>query len=71
MRFSFNDGDELEAYRKEVEAVLAEYKDNFAELKFVYVQDAVMKANKIFKASLEFRFRDFTQSEIFDLYALS
>lgn len=71
LRFSFNDGNDLEAYRKEVELVLAEYKDNFAELKFVYVQDAVMKANKIFKASLEFRFRDFTQSEIFDLYALS
>ena len=71
LRFSFNDGDELEAYRKEVEKVLEDYKSNFAELNFVYVQDAVMKANKIFKASLEFRFRDFTQSEIFDLYALS
>ena len=71
IRFSFSDGNDLEAYKKEVELVLADYKSNFAELNFVYVQDAVMKANKIFKASLEFRFRDFTQSEIFDLYALS
>lgn len=71
LRFSFISGNDLEEYKKAVENVLEDYKDNFEELEFVYVQDPVMKANKIFKASLKFRFKDFVQSEIFDLYALS
>ena len=70
MRYSFMDQNGLEQYKNAVEAVIEPYKANFEQLDFVYVQDDVMKANKIFNASLKFRFKDFVQSEIFDLYAL-
>lgn len=70
-RFTFMDQEGLTAYSNFVQSILDNYKDNFEELKFVYIQDDVMKANKIFNASISFRFKDFVQSEIFDLYALS
>ena len=70
-RFTFMDQDSLERYQKYVNDIIEQYADNFEELEMVYVQDDVMKANKIFNASLKFRFKDFVQSEIFDLYALS
>lgn len=71
LRFSFMDQEGLDEYQRAVENVLEEFKDDFEELNFIYVQDAVMKANKTFKAALEFRFKDFVQTETFDLYALS
>lgn len=70
-RFTFLDQEGLNKYSNFVQSILDNYKDNFEELNFVYIQDDVMKANKIFNASINFRFKDFVQSEIFDLYALS
>ena len=70
-RFTLLDQEGLNRYANFVQGILDNYKDNFDELTFVYVQDDVMKANKIFNASISFRFNDFVQSEIFDLYALS
>lgn len=70
-RFTLLDQQGLISYSNFVQSILDEYKDNFEELNFVYIQDDVMKANKIFNASISFRFKDFVQSEIFDLYALS
>lgn len=70
-RFTLLDQEGLNKYADFVQGILDNYKDNFEELSFVYIQDDVMKANKIFNASINFRFKDFVQSEIFDLYALS
>ena len=70
-RFTFMDQESLNRYQTYVNDIIKAYADNFEELEMVYVQDDVMKANKIFNASLKFRFKDFVQSEIFDLYALS
>lgn len=70
-RFTLMDQESLNKYQAFVQDILDGYKDNFAELEFVYIQDDIMKANKIFKASISFRFNDFVQAEIFDLYALS
>ena len=70
-RFTLMTQDNLKNYQQFVQGILDNYADNFAELEFVYVQDDVMKANKIFNASISFRFNDFIQTEIFDLYALS
>ena len=47
-----------------------QYKDNFNTLEFVYTADPVMKANKIFNASIKVSFKDFVQTEIFTIYAL-
>lgn len=70
MRFKLMDQSGLDEYRKAVEEILEDFKKNFEELNFIYVQDDVMKANKIFNASLQFRHKDFVQSEVFDLYSI-
>ena len=40
-------------------------------LDFVYTQDDVMVNNKIFEASIKCTFKNFVQTEIFHIYALS
>lgn len=71
IRYSFTDGDDLQKYKDEVEAVLNKYTGNFKSLKMVYLQDDAMKQNKVFYAAIEVVFRDFVQSEYFKLYALN
>lgn len=70
-RYTFIDGEDLEKYREDVEAVLNKYTNNFLSLKMVYTKDEAMLANKIFYASLEVKFRNFVQTEYFKIYALS
>ena len=70
-RYTFIDGEDLEKYREDVEAVLNKYTNNFLSLKMVYTKDESMLANKIFYASLEVQFRNFVQTEYFKIYALS
>ena len=50
--------------------VLSNYTNNFAELTFEYEQNAVYAAQKIFYAVIRFRFNNWAQTEVFDLYAL-
>ncbi len=69
-RYTFITGDDLETYKKAVNSAIMQYKDNFDTLEFVYVSDPVMKANKIFNASIKVSFKDFIQTEIFKIYAL-
>lgn len=69
-RYTFITSDDLETYRKAVNNAIMQYKENFDTLEFVYVADPIMKANKIFNASIKVSFKDFVQTEIFKIYAL-
>ena len=69
-RYTFATGNDLSVYAKEVSKVLANYSNNFAELGFEYTQSAIRASQKIFYASITFRFNNWAQTEIFDLYAL-
>lgn len=69
-RYSFISTNDLSAYKKNVNSIIAKYTDWFESLEFVYVQDDVMKANKIFEASLKVKHKDFVQSEILNIYVL-
>lgn len=69
-RYTFANGNDFTTYATTVEAVLANYRNNFYELTFEYTQSAIHAAQKIFYASIKFRFNNWVQTEIFDLYAL-
>lgn len=70
IRYSFLDGDDLDKYMDDVNAVLAKYQGNFKSLTMEYLEDATMVANKIFYAAISVIFRDFVQAELFKIYAL-
>ena len=69
-RYTFITSDDLETYKKAVNNAIMQYKENFDTLEFVYVADPIMKANKIFNASIKVSFKDFVETEIFKIYAL-
>ena len=70
-RYQFITNDDLEEYRKNVESIIKQYSDRFKSLEFEYTQDDVMAKNKIFNASIKVTFKNFVQTEIFDIYALA
>ncbi len=70
-RYSFITNTDLESYKKNVNEVLAPFKSNFASIEFDYTQDPIMAANKVFTASLYVTFKDFAQTEIFNIYILN
>lgn len=69
-RYSFISTDDLASYKKSVTRIINKYNEWFESLEFVYVQDDIMKANKIFEASLKVKHKDFVQSEILNIYTL-
>ena len=69
-RYSFISTDDLASYKKSVTRIINKYTEWFESLEFVYVQDDIMKANKIFEASLKVKHKDFVQSEILNIYTL-
>lgn len=70
VRYTFASGSDFSIYAEAVNKVLSNYSSNFAELGFEYQQNAVQAAQKIFYAVLTFRFNNWAQTEIFDLFAL-
>ena len=70
LRWTFASGNDFSSYAAAVSQVLSNYVSNFAELSFDYQQNAVYASQKIFYAVLKFRFNNWAQTEIFDLYAL-
>ena len=50
--------------------MLQDFVGNFAELQFDYQQDPLKGMQKIFYAVLKFRFNNWAQTEVFDIYAL-
>lgn len=69
-RYSFISTDDLSSYKSAVNQIIGKYTKWFESLEFVYVQDDVMKANKIFEASLRVKHKDFVQAEILNIYTL-
>lgn len=69
-RYSFISTNDLSAYKNNVDAVVNKYTNWFESLEFVYVQDEIMKANKIFEADLKVKHKDFVQSELLNIYVL-
>jgi len=70
-RYQFITNDDLETYKNNVENVIKQHVNSFASLEFEYTQDDIMVQNKIFNASVKCTFKNFVQTEIFDIYALA
>ena len=70
-RYSMITTDDLLEYQRIVNSILTRHKDKFESLTFEYVQDDIMKANKIFKAVIYATYNSFVQTEIFDIYSLN
>lgn len=71
IRYTFFEGEDLEAYKADVEEVIAAYRSNFNTLTLEYVQDATYSINKIFYAVLKVAYKDFVQTEMIKVVALS
>ena len=71
IRYTFFEGEDLEAYKADVEEVIAAYRSNFNTLTLEYVQDATYSTNKIFYAVLKVAYKDFIQTEMIKVVALS
>ena len=69
IRYKLMNSTDFSEYAEDVNSAIAQYVNNFAELQFIYTQDDIMAANKIFSADIKFRFNNFVQTEIFNLYA--
>lgn len=69
-RYSFTSSSDLSVYKRNVSDIINKYTSWFESLEFVYVQDDIMKANKIFEADLKIKHKDFVQSELFNIYVL-
>lgn len=69
-RYSFITNNDFTDYKEAVTNVLANFLSNFAELSFDYEEDDVVAAQKIFYGILNFRFNNWGQTEVFDIYAL-
>lgn len=69
-RYSFIDGDDLEIYKNDVQAVLNKYSNNFITLEFEYIKDDIMVQNKIFYAAIRVKFRNYVQAEHFKIYTI-
>ena len=70
-RYRFVTSTDFSVYKEEVDKVIAHYKDNFTVLNFVYTEDKLMSAQKIFYGALEFAFGQWAQTEIFDMFILN
>lgn len=72
VRYQFYTSSDFSDYAKRVdEDVLEGFKTNFKVLRLVYVQDEVMAAQKIFKASIEVACGSFIQTEVYDVMILN
>ena len=70
-RYNLSNGDDLSLYATAVNTVLSQFANNFSVLNFTYTQDNLKSRQKIFYASIQFAFRNWAQTEIFDLYAIN
>lgn len=71
VRYQFiSNPSDLEAYTKTINDFISQFAGNFELLEFTYVGDSVTVANKIYKAAIKFRCKDFAQAEIVDAYVL-
>ena len=71
IRYTFMDGEDLENYLKDVEAVLSNFQTNFQSIEMEYMADEVYEQNNIFYATLTVKFHNFVQEEFFKVIAIS
>lgn len=69
-RYTFVTRSDFSSYAQAVSNVLQNYSANFEELRFEYEEDSLQGMQKIFYASIYFRFNNWAQTEVFDIYAL-
>lgn len=70
-RYTFLDGDDLETYIADVQAIVKEYATNFRSISCEYMADEVYEQNNIFYAVLRVQFKNFIQEEYFKIIAIS
>ena len=70
-RYTFVDNGDFTEYAELCNNVLKNFKNNFDYLHFEYRKDPLLSHQKIFYASVKFAFKDWAQSEIFDVYAIN
>jgi hypothetical protein len=69
-RYTFVTRSDFSSYAQAVSNVLQNYSANFEELRFEYEENSLQGMQKIFYASIYFRFNNWAQTEVFDIYAL-
>lgn len=70
-RYTFLNGDDLESYQNDVNALLMRYSSNYETLKMTYMNDPTYVENKVYYAVLQVVFKNFIQSEYFEIYTLN
>jgi hypothetical protein len=70
-RYTFLDGDDLESYISDVQAIVKEYSSNFRSISCEYMADEQFERNNIFYAVLKVQFKNFIQEEYFKIIAIS
>lgn len=70
-RYTFLDGEDLEEYLADAEAVIRQYSTNFRNIYIQYMADEKYEANNIFYATIVVQFRNFIQEEYFKIIAIS
>ena len=70
-RYTFLDGDDLETYISDVQAIVREYSSSFKSISCEYMADERYEQNNIFYAVLKVQFKNFIQEEYFKIIAIS
>ena len=70
-RYTFLDGNDLETYIADVQAIVKEYSSNFKSISCEYMADEAYEQNNIFYAVLKVQFKNFIQEEYFKIIAIS
>ena len=70
-RYTFLDGNDLETYISDVQAIINEYSSNFKSISCEYMADEAYEQNNIFYAVLRVQFKNFIQEEYFKIIAIS
>ena len=70
-RYTFLDGDDLESYISDVQAIVKEYSSNFKSISCEYMADDQYERNNVFYAVLKVQFKNFIQEEYFKIIAIS
>lgn len=70
-RYQFVTADDLSVYKTAIETAMKPWRNRFAKLTFKYVKDSSNVVNKTYYAAIEVAFKQFAQSEIFELTALN
>ena len=70
-RYTFVNNGDFSEYAELVNNVLKNFKSNFDFLEFEYYQDSILAHKKIFYGAIRFAFKDWAQTEIFDVYAIN